>query len=123
MKMALATGVRSIHQEVGWGSLHESTGLESPSSHIDAFLPDSQPKMVCTKCSFASCFTCKIPWHEGQTCAQYQFLLNDGVSEEYKRKYCKKCPRSGCGAPTKKYKACHEMDCANCKMTPLFRSI
>jgi hypothetical protein len=71
--------------------------------------------MMCTKCGFASCFTCRIPWHENQTCAQYQFLLNDGESEEYKRKYCKKCPRSGCGAPTKKYKACHEMDCANGK--------
>lgn len=71
--------------------------------------------MICDKCSFASCYTCKIPWHEDQTCAQHQFLLNDGETEEYKRKYCKKCPRSGCGAPTKKYKSCHEMECANSK--------
>ncbi|KAF7512029.1 hypothetical protein GJ744_002742 [Endocarpon pusillum] len=73
----------------------------------------SQPKMICTRCQFASCFTCKIPWHENRTCAQNAFLLTDWGSEEYKLKYCKKCPRSGCGAPTKKYKACHEMDCAN----------
>ena len=71
--------------------------------------------MICDKCSFASCYKCKIPWHEDQTCAQHQFLLNDGETEEYKRKYCKKCPRSGCGAPTKKYKSFHEMECANSK--------
>lgn len=69
--------------------------------------------MVCDKCRFTSCFTCKVPWHENQTCAQYQFLQMDGESKEYIKRYCKKCPRSGCGAPTKKNKACHEMSCEN----------
>lgn len=71
--------------------------------------------MVCDKCKFASCFACKVPWHENQTCAQYQFLQTDGESEEYIKKYCKKCPRSGCGAPAKKIKACHEIHCENSK--------
>jgi hypothetical protein len=82
-------------------------------NRADSYLSDSQPKMICTKCKLASCFTCKTRWHKNQTCAQYQSLLNDGESEEYIGKYCKKCPRSACGAPTKKYKACHEMSCAN----------
>lgn len=74
--------------------------------------------MVCDKCKFASCFACKVPWHENQTCAQYQFLQTDGESEEYIKKYCKKCPRSGCGAPTKKIKACHEILCENSIFPP-----
>jgi IBR domain, a half RING-finger domain len=89
--------------------------------HVEVFIPkgvdflslDAQPRMICVECEFATCFTCKVPWHAGQTCPQYQSLLNDGESAEYIRKYCKKCPRSGCGAPSKKFKLCHEMICAS----------
>jgi IBR domain, a half RING-finger domain len=91
--------------------------------YVEVFVPkqltsrpqDGQPKMICAdaECNFATCFTCKVPWHEGQTCSQYQSLLHDGKSADYIRMYCKKCPRSGCGAPSTKYKRCHELVCAN----------
>jgi len=32
----------------------------------------ASPKLLCPDCHQAVCFSCRVPWHNGQTCAQYQ---------------------------------------------------
>jgi len=75
---------------------------------------DTNPQMQCYSCNYMSCFSCSAAWHEGQTCSQAHSLLpEDPASDEFKRKYCKRCPGVGCGMFTKKDGACHEMECVN----------
>ena len=70
--------------------------------------------MECITCGYISCFSCSSPWHEGKTCLQaHNLLAQDPKSDQYKRKYCKKCPGAGCGIFTGKDGACHEMECPN----------
>ncbi|MCJ1244279.1 hypothetical protein MMC30_001477 [Trapelia coarctata] len=81
---------------------------------------DAQPQMSCIACGYLSCFSCSSAWHEGQTCLQAHSLLpEDPESEDFKRKYCKRCPGAGCGLFTKKEGACHEMHCpiTTCNIT------
>lgn len=74
------------------------------------------PRMQCAKCNYVSCFICTSPWHEGQTCKEFLGLLGeDQETDEYKRKYCKRCPGAGCGVYTKKFKGCPEMTCGKGK--------
>jgi hypothetical protein len=39
---------------------------------------DDQPVVRCRECNAKSCFTHRIPWHEGLTCAQYNSLIAEG---------------------------------------------
>ena len=42
--------------------------------------PDtSNPKMICNACSFATCVHHKLPWHEGETCEEFD--CNDAQIE------------------------------------------
>jgi hypothetical protein len=54
---------------------------------------------VCEECGGKACVPCQRPWHEGESCADYQARIKDRVDEEDEslkmiKKVTKKCP--GC---------------------------
>jgi len=74
--------------------------------------------MICIKCGFSNCFTCKSRWHGGQSCAEAQrdkferelevLDLNER-SELVIERTTNKCP--GCGATINKIDGCNYMIC------------
>jgi hypothetical protein len=77
---------------------------------------DAQPIMTCTICHFKTCFTHKMPWHQGQTCAEYDFLRKErmeqeAASENLIAKTTKKCPNPKCGHGIEKKGGCDHMTC------------
>ncbi|KAJ6256529.1 Cullin-9 [Drechslerella dactyloides] len=70
---------------------------------------DSQPRIICSECDTHSCFTCRVVWHRGQSCAEYQASLAISQSEALILKTTKRCPKRGCGVPIEKREACLEV--------------
>ncbi|KAF3919858.1 Cullin-9 [Orbilia brochopaga] len=70
---------------------------------------DSQPRIICSECDTHSCFTCRVLWHRGQSCAEYKASLDMSQSEKLILKTTKRCPKRGCGVPIEKREACLEV--------------
>lgn len=52
---------------------------------------------TCNDCGAKACVRCDRPWHQGETCADYQLRIKDKIEEEDKsmsaiKKLTKKCP-------------------------------
>ena len=43
---------------------------------------DEQPIMTCISCQFKTCYTHQLPWHDGQTCAEYDDMHAERVRQE-----------------------------------------
>ena len=81
--------------------------------------------MECSKCSALTCFKHRVPWHEGKTCAEFEFpdpglkgkRLVEWKKDERSRKKIKKdtkpCPK--CKVPIEKDGGCDHMYCTRCK--------
>ncbi|KXZ53617.1 hypothetical protein GPECTOR_6g534 [Gonium pectorale] len=67
--------------------------------------------------AFGFCLTpdCgQVPWHSGQTCAEYKAgRQGDKEFEAWKRTNTKSCPK--CGVAIEKNHGCNHMTCANCR--------
>jgi hypothetical protein len=77
---------------------------------------DDQPIMTCTTCHFKTCFTHKMPWHSGQTCAEYdayrqERMDQEAASEKLIASTTKKCPNPRCGHGIEKSGGCDHMTC------------
>jgi hypothetical protein len=77
---------------------------------------DDQPIMTCTTCHFKTCFTHKMPWHSGQTCADYdaerkERMEQEAASEQLISDTTKKCPNPQCGHGIEKSGGCDHMTC------------
>ncbi|KAF3157236.1 hypothetical protein EYR41_002469 [Orbilia oligospora] len=70
---------------------------------------DSQPRIICSECDTHHCYTCRVIWHRGETCAEYQANLATSQSEALILKTTKRCPARGCGIPIEKREACLEV--------------
>ncbi|KAK6498513.1 hypothetical protein TWF481_011101 [Arthrobotrys musiformis] len=70
---------------------------------------DSQPRIICSECDTHHCYTCRVVWHRGETCAEYQANLATSQSEALILKTTKRCPARGCGIPIEKREACLEV--------------
>ncbi|KAF8853175.1 hypothetical protein BDZ45DRAFT_729656 [Acephala macrosclerotiorum] len=75
------------------------------------------PKISCEECKFQMCFTHEMPWHEGQTCAEYESMRDHGdpaydETREWIRTNTKPCPE--CGVGIQKGEACFHMTCSQC---------
>lgn len=72
------------------------------------------PHVYCDECRFEMCFVHSMPWHAGQTCAQYDSLRAHGDPEfqqtqDWIKKNTKPCP--GCKENIQKGEYCFHMTC------------
>lgn len=88
--------------------------------HVDQFLgaiyaKDDGNIFSCSMCKVRYCLVCEVPFHEGQTCAQYQArVLQQRTTDEQKsldlvHEGSRPCP--GCGANIHKFDGCDQMTC------------
>ncbi|KAH7336292.1 hypothetical protein BKA65DRAFT_552949 [Rhexocercosporidium sp. MPI-PUGE-AT-0058] len=81
---------------------------------------DEQSIMTCSACGFKTCTMHMMPYHEGQTCAEYDVVRQEQVSQEAASKKflseeTKVCPGPGCGIHTiKAGNACDHITCKQC---------
>lgn len=89
--------------------------------------PDATPTLVlrprapdictCKDCGAKACVPCDRPWHENETCEEYQFRVKDRLEEEDKSlaaiiKLSKRCPN--CSKSIEKDGGCRHMKCTQC---------
>ena len=70
------------------------------------------PIFCCKVCNHKHCMACEIPWHEGETCDQYQARHYEEIiqTEVMVRQTSKICP-GGCGARIERNGGCPHMIC------------
>ncbi|KAK0724287.1 hypothetical protein B0H67DRAFT_567578 [Lasiosphaeris hirsuta] len=76
------------------------------------------PHMYCDECGFEMCFVHSMPWHAGQSCAQYDSVRDHGDPEfqqtqDWIRNNTKPCP--GCNENIQKGEYCFHMTCTRCR--------
>ncbi|KAK0617299.1 hypothetical protein B0T14DRAFT_568818 [Immersiella caudata] len=74
-------------------------------------------RIVCDACGFEMCFYHQMPWHEGQTCTDYDANQGDPEAEataQWLRRNTKPCPGL-CGAAVEKKGGCFHMTCQVCR--------
>ncbi|CAD0111262.1 unnamed protein product, partial [Aureobasidium uvarum] len=76
---------------------------------------EDMPIFCCKICQHKQCMACEIPWHEGETCDQYQARHDDEIiqTEALIRQTSKICP-GGCGARIERNGGCPHMLCGRC---------
>ncbi|OAA65433.1 ring finger protein [Niveomyces insectorum RCEF 264] len=93
----------------------------SPSSSSSAAataassIEESCPKFRCHACRAAYCINHNVPWHSGETCAQYDVRTKQRRREEQRKsdqwvqKHAKECPQ--CHKMVHKYEGCNHITC------------
>ncbi|KAE9380098.1 hypothetical protein N431DRAFT_314511, partial [Stipitochalara longipes BDJ] len=83
---------------------------------------DDEPIMTCTQCSFRTCFSHQVAWHAGQTCSEYDKVVEQKNKKEEEELSIaliagttKKCPNPECGHGIEKKGGCDQMKCIVCK--------
>lgn len=76
---------------------------------------DAEPLMTCTQCGYRMCYVHSRPWHEGQTCSQYdaaqRHQMENHSSVQLIEQVSKRCPGNGCDVPIEKNEGCDHMTC------------
>ncbi|KAI6896768.1 hypothetical protein KC318_g11128 [Hortaea werneckii] len=80
--------------------------------------PDIIDIFQCDACGARACVPCDRPYHDGESCAQYQRRVKDRLEEEDQtlqtiQKSTRKCP--ACGVNIQKNGGCPYMICHKCK--------
>jgi hypothetical protein len=76
---------------------------------------DAEPLMTCGMCGYKMCYVHSRPWHEGQTCTEYENTQRQSAenqaSVELIVQLSKACPGRECGVPIEKNRGCDHMTC------------
>ena len=80
-------------------------------------LEDAAPIIKCQDCGHRSCFTHRVPWHTGMTCAEYDILAETTLEtqrrieqeEKETKRIVRSCP--SCRVGIKKDGGCDHMSC------------
>ncbi|KAH6711019.1 hypothetical protein BKA61DRAFT_677654 [Leptodontidium sp. MPI-SDFR-AT-0119] len=81
---------------------------------------NEQSVMTCGACGFRTCTAHMLPYHEGQTCEEYDVVRREQIdqeaaSEKFLSEKTKVCPGPGCGIHTiKAGNACDHITCKQC---------
>jgi hypothetical protein len=78
----------------------------------------AQDVSTCNDCGAKACVPCDRPWHEHETCEEYQLRIKDRLQEEdaslaFIQKQTKDCPK--CSKSIEKNGGCRHMYCTQCK--------
>ncbi len=75
----------------------------------------NEPLMTCNMCGYKMCYVHERPWHEGQTCGQYEGCqrrqAEDAASAATIARSSKPCPGDKCSARIEKSEGCDHMTC------------
>ena len=75
------------------------------------------PIFVCVACGFRHCIGHEKPWHEGETCQEYESRKTERKNPDEEQtqrtieRTTKKCPGKGCGVNIEKNDGCDHMTC------------
>lgn len=76
------------------------------------------PIFTCSACGFKQCIRHKEPWHEGETCQQYNYRKSGHKKRDEEEqtlrtiaRTTKKCPGKRCGTNIEKNSGCDHMTC------------
>lgn len=75
----------------------------------------NDPRMICESCDYAICTNHQLPWHDGQTCREFDRVKakarkkEEEASERALTRLSKKCPQ--CGIHIQKDGGCNHMTC------------
>jgi len=87
-------------------------------AYVCFMAPEDSPDFGCPMCKKRYCMQCKVEWHKGSTCEEYQkWSLENGLADEFTGDYLKKvagttmqkCPR--CNNWIEKSEGCNHMTC------------
>jgi len=94
----------------------------SPKCESGQIHHDDSPIFVCTACHFKQCLRHEAPWHEGETCREYDYRVSgrkkkdeEERSRQTIQRISKQCPGARCGARIQKNQGCDHMTCRKCK--------
>jgi hypothetical protein len=108
----------------GWIRRSVRTAIEAQ-KHLT---PNEAPALVlrphvsdictCKDCGTQACVPCDRPWHEHETCHEYQARIKDRLEEEDKslaviQRQTKQCPN--CSKKIEKNGGCRHMHCTQCR--------
>ncbi|KAF2656696.1 hypothetical protein K491DRAFT_578106, partial [Lophiostoma macrostomum CBS 122681] len=76
------------------------------------------PRFRCVACKASHCVVHQVPWHKGETCAEYDYRYveqkaEDDASKKLIKGLAKQCP--GCQSNIEKRDGCDHMTCTKCK--------
>lgn len=93
------------------GQVYDFSSMDNfPTAH-------QRGRVFCDACNFEMCFFHQTPWHEGQTCLEYDADRGDpqmAATQEWLRQNTKPCPGL-CGASVEKNRGCFHMTCQVCR--------
>jgi hypothetical protein len=87
---------------------------------------DGKALFVCNLCGYRQCTAHKVPYHENQTCAEYDMTLvanppqdagNEAESRRIVEEISVTCPGPGCGFDIEKEEGCDKMECKHTRRT------
>jgi ariadne-1 len=107
---------RGKKKKKGVFSIFEDKASEDKASEV---VTEEADICTCNTCGSMTCVTCDRPWHEGETCADYQARTKDRMNEEEKalreiQKVTKACPN--CKKRIQKNGGCPYMHCSQCRV-------
>src|SRR5579871_371355 len=94
----------------------------SPQCQSGQIHHSDDPIFVCVACGFMHCIRHDIPWHEGETCQEYEHRKSERKirDEEQTRRTIerttKKCPGNGCSWNIEKNRGCDHMTCESLRL-------
>jgi len=106
-------------------------GCGNGQEHVDG---ENAPMFQCAACGHQSCIKHNVPWHEGQSCTEYDEdpdwqqrkacqQREDGASERAVNRTSKPCPGRNCGRKIHKTDGCDHMPCSSCEYQSCWRCL
>lgn len=83
-------------------------GCQSGQLHLGG---TAEPRFVCESCGHCSCVKCDVPWHDRESCSEYQYRKSEGPSYDTISATTKPCPK--CQSRIEKNEGCDHMTCTS----------
>lgn len=83
----------------------------SPHCQSGQIHESEDPIFFCADCGFRHCAYHEVPWHDGETCQEYDNRKELDQTRRVIEQTTKRCPKSGCVVDIEKTDGCDHMTC------------